>query len=106
MGLDDAEEFVAHIFAATQRWPGLYGGSYLRELVSSAPDTVLAKCWLWFARYASTLRIPSQWERWTLWQYTDGAAGPEPRSVDGVGPCDRNLFNGSPAEFAEFWSGG
>jgi lysozyme len=38
-----------------------------------------------------------------MWQYTDGAFGPEPHQVGGVGRCDHDLFNGGEAELRELW---
>jgi lysozyme len=48
--------------------------------------------------------VPPTWASWTLWQYTDGDMGPAPHSVEGIGPCDRDRFNGTPAQLARFWS--
>jgi lysozyme len=47
--------------------------------------------------------IPPTWSTWTLWQYTDGMHGPEPHAVKGIGPCDRNKFNGSLTSLKKVW---
>ncbi len=44
-------------------------------------------------------KIPKPWKTWTLCQYSGNIGQPVP----GVsGPCDRQVFNGSSAEFAVF----
>jgi len=110
MSLQEAEEFVNHIFTVTGRFPGLYSGHTLKEMLSAArihdpQQTILSQCWLWIAQYGPAPLIPSLWPRWTLWQYTDGAAGPLPHEVNGIGRCDRDRFNGSEQELIALWNG-
>jgi lysozyme len=47
--------------------------------------------------------VPAGWPTWTLWQYTDGAYGPQPYEVAGVGRCDRDMFNGDEAQLQALW---
>jgi lysozyme len=103
MNLDQARAFVTHVQARTGRFPGLYGGSYLKELLGEGSDPILAQCWLWIAEYGPEPFIPPNWQTWTFWQYTDGVHGPEPHSVDGVGPCDRDFFNGPEVQLRKLW---
>ena len=103
MDLIEARAFVTHIQQETGRWPGLYAGQYLKELLGSSPDPVLSNCWLWLAQYGPTAVLPAGWNAWTMWQYTDGAAGPPPHEVDGIGHCDRDFFNGSIDDLTAFW---
>ena len=105
MTLEEARGFVTHIQAATGRIPGIYGGSLLKELLGTSTDPVLASCWLWLSQYGPTAVVPVNWPKWTMWQYTDGAAGPIPHEVAGIGRCDRNKFSGTVAELATFWKG-
>lgn len=109
MSLLEAEQFVHHIFSVTGRYPGLYSGHTIKEALSnagiSAPaQTELSKCWLWIAQYGPAPLIPTIWSKWTIWQYTDGAVGPMPHVVDGIGRCDRDQFNGSEDELRAFWA--
>jgi lysozyme len=107
MDLTEARAFVTHVQQKTGRWPGLYGGHYLKELLGKSPDPVLSNCWLWLAQYGPTAVLPPGWSAWTMWQYTDGAAGPEPHEVPGFGHCDRDLFSGTPDELRNsLWLGG
>lgn len=108
MSLDEAEHFVDHINTLTGRYPGLYSGHTIKEAltkagISSPAQTELSKCWLWIAQYSTAPLIPKIWPRWTLWQYTDGAFGPEPHRLEGIGRCDRDQFNGTLAELDQFW---
>lgn len=108
MSLEEAEDFVSHIHALTGRYPGLYSGHAIKEALTKAgitgsDQTVLSRCWLWIAQYSQRPLLPKAWNDWTIWQYTDGAAGPEPHTADGVGRCDRNYFNGTNKEFEAFW---
>ncbi len=103
MTLAEAEAFVTRLHDKTGRWPGLYGGQHLKQLLGAQRSTPLASCWLWLAQYSGTVHLPAAWSRWTMWQYTDGAAGPEPHIVDGIGACDRDRFNGDLAALRELW---
>lgn len=106
MTLDQAHRFVEMIKTELGRYPMIYGGSLLRHAVGTNPDPILANCPLWYARYASSpVGIPTQiWINGeTLWQYTDGNDGPDPQKVDGIGRCDRDIFNGTEVELREKW---
>ncbi len=103
MSLSAAEHFVEAVKDATGRWPGLYTGSYLKDNLGNPTETVLANCWLWLSEYGPVPRIPAAWSTWTMWQYTDGSIGPEPHSVNGIGPVDRDQFNGDLAQLRKLW---
>jgi len=104
MTLTEARDFVTRIRAATGDWPGLYGGSYLKEQLNGTADSVLSNCWLWLSQYGPQAVLPPGWDSWTFWQYTDGHVGLGPFAAQGVGPCDRNMFQGSAAALASFWA--
>jgi lysozyme len=103
MTAEEARAFVTHIREVTGQWPGLYGGSLVKELLGTSKDPVLGNCWLWLSQYGPTAVVPANWSQWTMWQYTDGAQGPEPHQVAGIGRCDRDKFNGTPEELTAFW---
>lgn len=102
MALEEAEEFVQYVKDVTGRYPGLYSGHTIKEMLGSRTDTILANCWLWIARYGLAPVIPKAWDNWVFWQYTDGQYGPEPHSVQGIGECDRDVFAGDHNQFNEF----
>lgn len=69
----------------------------------ATPNGLIAERDLWVAHYGQYDRglapiVPKPWTRWRLWQ-THGDDG----RVDGVtGPCDRNVFAGDEAAFADW----
>jgi lysozyme len=106
MNLEEARAFVTHVQQATGRYPGLYSGHYIKDLLGTKTDPVLANCWFWLAQYGPTAVVPPNWSGWTLWQYTDGALGQGPYTVPGVGRCDRDKFNGTAQQLTDFWQKG
>lgn len=106
MSLDQARAFVTRIHDQAGRWPGLYSGSYVKQLLGDQKDPVLSLCWFWLAQYGSTAVVPANWSGWTLWQYTDGVNGPPPHAAPGVGPCDRDQYFGQPDALRVFWLNG
>jgi len=103
MTLEEARAFVTEVNQVTGRYPGFYSGSYIKQLLASAKDPVLAQCWLWLPEYGPTPVVPANWPTWTMWQYTDGNYGPQPHSVNGIGNCDRDKFNGTEAQLKSWW---
>lgn len=103
MTLQQARDFVTHVHGVTGRFPGLYSGNLIKSTLGSKKDPLLANCWFWLAQYGPTAVVPANWSTWTMWQYTDGTAGPGPHSVDGIGPCDRDKFNGSEEQLHKLW---
>ena len=103
MSLEEARAFVTHVNSVTGRYPGLYSGHDIKQALGSGKDPVLANCWFWLAQYGPTPVVPPNWSTWTLWQYTDGALGPLPHEVPGVGLLDRDVFNGTADQLQAFW---
>jgi lysozyme len=103
MSLADARAFVTEVNQVSGRYPGFYSGSYIKQLLGSAEDPVLAQCWLWLPEYGPTPVVPANWHTWTMWQYTDGNYGPQPHSVNGIGNCDRDKFNGTEDQLQTLW---
>ena len=104
MTLEEARAFVTHVHSVTGRWPGFYSGHYIKQLLGTNKDPVLANCWLWLAQYGPTAVVPPNWPTWTMWQYTDGAVNADAHSsVDGIGHCDRDRFNGSEKRLRALW---
>jgi lysozyme len=103
MSLAEARAFVTQVNQVTGRFPGFYSGSYIKQLLGSGKDPVLAQCWLWLPEYGPTPVVPANWSTWTMWQYTDGNVGPQPHSVNGIGNCDRDQFNGTEDQLRTLW---
>lgn len=99
---DEAEQFVKRIKEKTGRYPMLYGTKfYLRPF--NKPH--LNKCSLWIAHYTGAVapNLPEHRTSWVLWQYTDGKVGGTPKTVNGIGPCDRNRYNGPAKQLRNSW---
>jgi lysozyme len=103
MTLEEARAFVAHIKNVTGRFPGIYSGHYIKQMLGSGHDPLLKECWFWLAQYGPTAVVPPNWPTWTMWQYTDGAFGPEPHQVKGIGRCDRDKSNGGHDQLRRLW---
>lgn len=103
MTLEEARTFVTQVHDAMGKWPVLYTGHYLKELLGTKTDSTLANCPLWIAQYSRTPVIQPTWKAWTFWQWTDGAAGVKPAPVPGVGACDRDRYAGTVDELRQFW---
>jgi lysozyme len=105
MSRAEAEAFVEAVYAATGRYPGLYSTAGYLAATTAQDSPVLANCWLWLADYEAGAppAYPPTWRTWTMWQYTDGRQGNEPRTITGIGPCDRDIFNGELPGLHALW---
>lgn len=122
MQVDQAEEFVREIAAATGRLPLLYthpawadgetmGGTSLGGAIQ--PGSALAACDLWLADYRFEPELPRAWtaQGWTLWQFagdnpaTGGPFRDHARAVKGIERCDRSVFGGSRDALTRYWTG-
>src|SRR5215212_6061446 len=45
MTLEEARAFVTHVNGEIGRFPGLYAGHFLKEILGARKDAVLANCW-------------------------------------------------------------
>jgi lysozyme len=103
MSLTEARAFITHINEVTGRFPGFYSGNDIKDALGATVDPLLANCWFWLAQYSRTPVVPPTWPTWTFWQYTDGNFGHKPHDVPGVGPCDRDTFNGTEENLKKLW---
>lgn len=103
MTVEQARQFVDRIHAVTGRYPLLYGA---KSFLTPYTQGSLAQCKLWIAHYTSADKpnTPSHWkDKWVLWQYTDGKDGGTPKTVRGIGKCDRDRYNGSEEDLRSLW---
>jgi len=105
MTLEQLERLVVLLKQQIGRSPLIYGGDLLRHALQLRSSPILAECPLWYARYANQpIGIPpATWSTFTLWQYTNGAVGPEPHSTPGIGRCDRSRFDGTVDQLRKAW---
>ena len=62
MTLEEARAFVTHINQSVGRFPGLYAGHYLKDLLGTGTDPVLANCWFWLSQYGPTPVVRVNWK--------------------------------------------
>jgi lysozyme len=109
MTVASAKLFVNKVFSLTGRRPGIYSGNTIKAALGNTVDPDLGKCFLWVAQFDTSPNAPQiqkTWSKFTFWQYTNGQVGPLPHTVDGIGPCDRDTFNGDEPTLREFWNNG
>lgn len=109
MSLDQARQFLTLVAQQVGRKPVLYSGSLIKQTLPQ-PDAFFGSHKLWLAQYASAPVLPTSWQNYWLWQYSDGSAGPQPHSVAGIpgnsnGQIDCNTFAGTAQELAAQWAG-
>lgn len=99
-----AERWVMAVGDAWQRLPWFYGRSAWQALGSPA-NTVIRHCPYWGPQYGSRMTTPRGVGRAVAWQYSDGVAGPAPRTHAGIEivagvtkPCDMSVLLCTPDE--------
>lgn len=108
MSLEEAEHFVSHVKAQTGRYPGLYSGHTIKEAfkkagITSPADGAFEVLVLDRALQQGAAHLQSL-EGLDALAVPDGGAGPEPHTVDGVGRCDRDQFDGTAEQLESFWA--
>lgn len=93
--------------AATHRWVAQWVAE-IRRLTGRHDVIIYTGAWfwdprvagpslgtkLWVSGYASAVRLPRAWNRSEFWQFTDGAYGPQPHYVPGIGRVDVSVYRG------------
>jgi lysozyme len=106
MDVDDVVRWIDAVETRLGR-PGecvLYGGNTIKENANG--NSFLTQRRLWLCQYGSEVVLPEGWDRYWLWQYTDGVYGPSPHAIDGIGPCDINSYDGSADQLIAEWATG
>ena len=107
MSVNQAKEWITQVENALGR-PGecvIYGGNTLKEMLDE-DDEFFGTRRLWLCQYGSSPSLPAPWDDYWLWQFTDGQVGPQPHSIDGIGHCDINSYNGPAEELVSEWASG
>jgi lysozyme len=108
MTVSQVKDWVNQVESALNR-PGecvIYGGNTIKEALGNKVDPWFGSRRLWLCQYGSTPVVQASWKTYWCWQFTDGVYGPTPHSIDGVGPCDINSYQGSDDQLAAEWSDG
>jgi lysozyme len=108
MSVDQARAWINKVEAGLKR-PGecvIYGGNTLKEQIKGH-DAFFGARRLWLCHYSSTPKLPASWDAYWLWQFTDGQSGPQPHTIDGIGPCDINSYiEGPTQQLIDEWASG
>lgn len=110
MTLDQARQFLLTLGQRLGRPPVLYSGGLIKQELGSTADTFFGAHRLWLAQYTPPPVVQASWERYWLWQYTDGTGGASPNSIPGIpgdseGNLDCNSYDGTQEELATEWAG-
>ena len=84
----------------------IYSGNLIKEWLGNEKSSFWGARRLWLAQYGSNPEVQVSWEKFWLWQYTDGTAGPEPHTIDGCAPAgiDISSYQGSAEQLAAEWT--
>jgi GH25 family lysozyme M1 (1,4-beta-N-acetylmuramidase) len=105
MTLDMAREFLAGVADVLGRKPVFYSGHLIKEELGDKRDTFFGGHRLWLAHYAETPVTQKSWDKYWLWQFTDGTT----IKVSGIpgddsGALDCNFFAGTDADLRAQWA--
>lgn len=108
MATDEAMQWITGVETALGRPEQclIYSGNVAKEKLGNSVHEFFGKRRLWLAQYSSTPSVQASWSTYWLWQFTDGQVGPTPHSINGVGPCDINSYQGSAAQLTAEWASG
>jgi len=109
MTLEQAREFLIRIEEELRRKAVIYSGELLKSRLRNKKDAFFGSHRLWLAQYSSTPKAQRSWDKYWLWQYTDGTAGPYPRTVPGIpgdakGNVDCDSYDGTRENLAVEWA--
>lgn len=108
MSLQHVKTWIKEVEDALHR-PGecvLYSGNTAKEALGNHVDDFLGERRLWLCQYGSNPVWQRSWKTFWLWQYTDGIVGPEPHTINGIGPCDVNSYDHDVDKLIAEWSSG
>ena len=104
MSLAQAKSFLTKVQNQTGQRPKIYTDmAYMNATVGPNADPVLGTFDLWWAQFANAPHLHPTWQNFWLWQHTDGVHGPDKKSVNGIGNCDCDTFNGDEAALRASW---
>jgi lysozyme len=105
MSEGEAEEFCYIVEQMTGRKCVIYSGNSAKEEIDGINE-YLGSHRLWLAQYGSNPVCQPSWDKWWLWQYSDGEVGPDPHGCPGLsGYVDTNSWTGSDQQLINEWSG-
>jgi lysozyme len=98
-------EFLLKAAELFDRDPIVHTGQFWRGYLNDPADEFFGKHPLWLAGHVEerTLRVPTAWQRWSFWQFTDGTHN-QPRPIPGVPACAQDLFAGTRSDLSALCS--
>jgi lysozyme len=108
MSIDNVKAWIDGVESALGRPEQcvIYSGNTAKEALGSSKDDFLGARRLWLCQYGSTPTVQQSWDKYWLWQYTDGSTGPTPHTISGVGACDINSYDGAKDQLTKEWATG
>lgn len=108
MGIAQAVAFLRTIEQRLGRKAAIYSGNRLKENIArlnAADRAYVTSHRLWLCQYGPRAVLPQGFDRYWLWQFTDGQIGPTPHSIAGVSGSgiDLNVYEGDQAQLAAEW---
>jgi lysozyme len=106
--LDNAKQWLKHVFDKTGRRAALYSGFLIKEQLGDRRDNFLKQHRLWLSHFSSNPKWPRNWAAPWIIQFTGDGVGPGPHEVPGIeieGGVDLNHFGGTPEQLREQWAG-
>jgi lysozyme len=106
MALDDVKAWIWGVESRLGRLGEcvVYGGNTIKE--NGNGDPFLTERRLWLCQYGDEAVLPEGFDKYWLWQFTDGVYGPDPHAIDGIGPCDINSYEGNAEQLFLEWASG
>ena len=109
MTLAGARDFLQRIQTALGRRAVLYSGITIKNALGATHDAFFGGHRLWLAQYGTAPSVQASWTKYWLWQYTDGTAGPDPKTVPGIpgntqGHVDCDYYTGLDDQLRAEWA--
>jgi GH25 family lysozyme M1 (1,4-beta-N-acetylmuramidase) len=109
MTLAQAREFLTLVEKELGRKAVLYSGHLIKDGLGNKKDPFFGAHRLWLAQYSATPVVQKSWSTYWLWQYTDGAKGPDPKKVPGIPGDSKNRldcdhYEGTAARLKADWA--
>ena len=93
MTLAQARQFLTLVEKELGRKAVLYSGHLIKAGLGNKKDPFFGAHRLWLAQYSPTPVVQKSWSTYWLWQYTDGAKGPDPKKVPGIPGDSKNRLD-------------
>lgn len=108
MSMEAAEEWIAVVEHELGREGQcvIYSGNTAKERLGSTVNKFFGSRRLWLCQYSAVPKWQKSWNKPWLWQYTDGQFGPKPHSIEGIGKCDINSYDGDVGQLTSEWADG